>query len=90
MKKWLSLLLLAALLLTGCGQKRNARVAICLRSCADTVAAERLEAMRTAFTEAGFAVAAADAEEDQSRQTRQIQDSPSLAPRTQARSIVPT
>lgn len=74
MKKWLSLLLLAALLLSGCGQKRNARVAICLRSCADTVAAERLEAVRTVFTEAGFAVAAADAEEDQSRQTRQIQD----------------
>lgn len=74
MKKWLSILLLSALLLCGCGQKQNARVAICLRSSADSVAAENLEAMRSAFTAAGYTVAAADAEADQARQTRQIQD----------------
>lgn len=74
MKKWFLILLLATLLLSGCGRQQNAQVAICLRQCADSAAAEKLDTMRTALTAAGYTVAAADAEEDQARQTRQIQD----------------
>ncbi len=74
MKKRLLILLLAMLLLTGCGRQKNVQAAICLRQCADSAAAENLDAMRTALTAAGYTVAAADAEEDQARQLRQIRD----------------
>lgn len=75
MKRWVLLLLLLSVLLTGCGKQQDTiQAAICLRQCADSLTAEKLDAMRTALVDAGYAVAAADAEEDQARQTQQISD----------------
>ena len=74
MKKCIILLLLLAALLTGCGEKQEEiQVAICLRQCSDSLAAEKLDSMRTNLTAAGYTVAVADGEEDQSRQTGQIE-----------------
>lgn len=74
MKKWFVLLLLLSVLLTGCGREQETiQAAICLRQCTDSLAAEKLDSMRTGLMAAGFEVAAADAETDQARQTRQIE-----------------
>lgn len=73
-KRLFILLLLPVLLLSGCGQRRSPRVAVCLRECADSGAVEKLGVLRAALTEAGYEVAALDGEEDQSRQTGQVEE----------------
>ena len=74
MKRWLALLMLLAVLFTGCGRKQNEiRAAICLRQCTDSLAAEQLDVLRTHLENAGYTVAVADGQADQSRQTGQIE-----------------
>ena len=75
MKRWLALLLLLSVLFAGCGKKQETvQAAICLRQCTDNLTVEKLDTLRRHLTDAGYAVAAADADGDQSKQTRQIQD----------------
>lgn len=74
MKKWLLLLCALSVLLTGCGREQTTQVGICLRQCDDSAAAEQLDTIHTALTQAGFTVAAADAEADQARQLRQVEE----------------
>ena len=73
-KRLFILLLLPVLLLSGCGQRRSPRVAVCLRQCADSGAVEKLGVLRAVLTEAGYEVAALDGEEDQARQTGQVEE----------------
>lgn len=75
MKRLFALLLVLSVVFAGCGkQQKTVQAAICLRQCTDNLTAEKLDTICSYLTDAGYEVATADAEADQSRQTRQIRE----------------
>lgn len=70
MKRWILLLPLLLLLLTGCDKRQQ--VGICWRDCDDSMTSEYRQALEAVFNEEDYAVTVMDAGNDQAVQDRQV------------------